>query len=109
MKPFELDALFRKYGRNDSIMYMDFLNDLLFNKYDIDNIRKKVVEYTLRENITLLQFFDFYSRNPDILILPEFHQLLLACELTIPKDEVLEAFSAFDMNNNGMINKMEFI
>jgi Ca2+-binding EF-hand superfamily protein len=85
------------------IRYMDFLNDLLFNKCDIETIKKKVLDYTTKENISLVAFFGFFSHSNDALILPEFQQLLLTCEANIPKDEVLEAFSAFDMNNNGSI------
>lgn len=43
LKPFEVDALFKKYGRDDSIEYIKFLNDMLFNKYDIEPIKKKLI------------------------------------------------------------------
>ena len=72
VKPFELDALYKKYGKDDMILYMNFLNDLLFNKCDIETIKKKVLDYTTKENISLVAFFSFFSHNKDAIILPEF-------------------------------------
>lgn len=54
------------------IYYMNFLNDLLFNKCDIETIKKKVLDYTTKENISLSSFFGFFSHNKDAIILPEF-------------------------------------
>lgn len=52
VKPFEFDALYKKYGRNDSIFYNNFLQDLLSNKYDIEPIKKKIKDYITKEGIS---------------------------------------------------------
>ncbi|KAL4486335.1 hypothetical protein ABPG72_007121 [Tetrahymena utriculariae] len=109
VKPFEFDALYKKYGKNDYIMYNNFLQDLLSNKYDIEPIKKKIKEYINKEGLNYSSFFDLFTSSPDLLNFPDFQNMLAQCEANIPKDEMLEAFSAFDLNNSRKIHKNEFI
>lgn len=77
MKPFEYDALYKKYGKSDYILYNNFLSDLLSNKYDIEPIKKKIKDYIHKEGMSYLQFFDLFSSNQDLLTFPDFQNLLL--------------------------------
>lgn len=110
LSPFEMDAVFRHMAdQEDFVNYNNFITLLQNAKFDIAEIREKVVEMAAQYKCSLQTFFNVFDTKQDrFLDLGEFDNLVLSLGLRLSDEELKEAFQVFDFDNSGKVQWEEF-
>jgi len=84
--------------------------ELLTSKFDVAFIQERLLSALKRYNLTYRTFFNFFDNNGnDLICFQEFSDMLDAIQLSLPPEDITEAFATFDINQDGDVSLEEFI
>ena len=114
IKPYELHACFdafqyKQEDNSENIMYNNLLHALMESNYDITPIKEALQRFCKLFNFSLDEAFQrFDTKGHNGLDLEEFDVMLQQLGFKFMMEELLEAFSVFDLDKSGKLNKEEF-